>query len=90
MPFVRDSTLWPVTFAAVAIFVVLGASGLLLVFVERNLFAAIALLVAFWISVDVAIRERRRRGFGPASGIVAGFWSLSTIAAIAVRQLGWF
>ncbi|MEM7409683.1 MAG: hypothetical protein AAF430_05590 [Myxococcota bacterium] len=90
LTFFRDSSLWPVTFAAIAIFVVFGASGLLLAVVERNFFAVAAILIAFWIGVDIAVREWRQHGLGLATGLVVGFWTLSAAAAVTVRTLGWY
>lgn len=89
-PFVRDPALWPVTAVVAAIFVVFGATGLLLAFAERNPFAIGAVLLAFWISVDASLRERRRGGSWIATGGAAVLWLGSAAAAIAVRAAGWF
>jgi hypothetical protein len=89
-PFFRDSSLWPVLCVAVAIFVVLGASALLLAFVERNPFAVAALLLLLWISVDAVIRDRRRGRSRLLLGCVTGFWLLSIAAAAGARWAGWF
>jgi hypothetical protein len=88
-PFFRDSTLWPVLVTAAAIFIVLGASALLLAF-ERNPFAVAAVLVMLWISADAGIRGWRAGGSRLLLGSIAGFWLLSTAAAIAARWSGWF
>jgi hypothetical protein len=89
-PFFRDSTLWPVLGVAVAIFVVLGASALLLAFVERNPFALAAVLLLLGISVDAVVRDRRRGGSRLLLGSVAGFWLLSIAAATGAHWAGWF
>jgi len=89
-PFFRDSSLWPVLCVAVAIFVVVGASALLLAFVERNPFAIGAVLLLFWISVDAVVRDRRRGGSRLLLGCVSGFWMLSIAAAAGARWAGWF
>ena len=89
-PFFRDSTLWPVLIVAAAIFVVLGAAGLLLAFVDRNPFALAAVLLLLWISVDALVRDRRRGRSRLLLGCVAGFWLLSIAAAAGARWAGWF
>ncbi len=89
-PYLRDPSLWPVTLVVFAIAVVLGASGLLLAFAERNPFALGAVLLALWISVDVSLRERRR-GRPPRVAIGAlALWLASAAAAVAARSAGWF
>jgi len=89
-PFFRDPSLWPVLFVATASFVTLGAAALLLAFAERNLFALGAVLVLALVSVDVALRERRRGRFGLASGCLVGYWILAAASAIVVARSGWF
>jgi hypothetical protein len=88
-PFFRDSTLWPVLTVAIAILVLFGAWALLLVFVDRNLFALGAVLAIFWMSVDVVVRSRRGGGSALLLGCVAGFWLLSTAAAVGAHRSGW-
>ncbi len=87
-PYFRDSTLWPVLVTIAAIFVVLGASALLLA-LERNPFAVAAVLVLLWISLDAAIRNQRRGGSRLLLGCIAAFWLLSAAAAAGVRWAGW-
>ena len=89
-PFFRDSSLWPVLLVAIAIFVLLGAWALLLVFVDRNLAALGAILLVFWMSVDVWVRSRRGGGSALLLGCVAGFWLLSIAAAVGARLAGWY
>ena len=88
-PFFRDSTLWPVSITTAAIFVVLGASALLMA-LERNLFAIAAVLTMIWISADAGIRSWRRGGSRLLVGSVLGFWVLSLAAALGARWAGWF
>jgi len=88
-PYFRDSTLWPVLVTVAAIFIVLGASALLLAF-ERNPFAVAAVLVMLWISADAGIRSWRAGGSRLLIGSIAGFWLLSAAAAIGARWAGWF
>ena len=71
---------------AAAIFIVLGASALLMA-LERNPFAVAAVLVMLWISVDAGIRSWRAGGSRLLIGSIAGFWLLSA-ARGARRALG--
>lgn len=89
-PFFEDSTLWPVLIVVAAVFVTLAATGLLLAFVERNPFAVAAMLLAFWVSVDIAIRERRGGRSARAGASLAGLWALSILAALGMRWGGYF
>jgi hypothetical protein len=89
-PFFRDSSLWPVLTVAVAIFVLFGAWGLLLAAVDRNLFALVAMLLVFWMSVDALIRNRRAGGSKLLTGSIAGFWLLSIAAASGAHWAGWY
>jgi hypothetical protein len=89
-PFFRDSTLWPVLVTAAAAFTSLGAWALLLAFVERNPAGIAAVLILLWISVDAGVRYRRSPGSPYLIGSIAGFWALSSAAAVGVRWLGWW
>ena len=90
-PFFRDSTLWPVLVTVAAVFVVLGASALLLAFVERNPFAR-------GRGAGDALDQRRRGDPQPAPRRLAPaarqrsrrFWLLSAAAALGARWAGWF
>jgi hypothetical protein len=89
-PFFRDSTLWPVLAVVIMIFVLFGAWGLLLAAFERNVFALCAMVIAFWVSVDVVIRNRRRGGARLIVGCIVGFWALSIGAATVAHSVGWY
>jgi hypothetical protein len=89
VPYFRDPTLWPVLVTVSAVFIVLGASALLLAFVELNPFAIGAVVILFWISIDLGIRSRRRRS-RLVVGAIAGFWLLSVAAAAGAFWNGWF
>jgi hypothetical protein len=89
-PFFRDSTLWPVLVTVSAVFVVLGASALLMAIVELNPFAIGAVTILVWISVDAGIRSRRRGGSRLLLGAIAAFWLLSGAAALGAVWAGWF
>jgi len=88
--YVREPTLWPVLLVAIAIFVTLGTAVLLSALRARNPFALLALLLLAGMSGDVAFRELRSRGPGPACGIVLAFWGLSGACAVGAIALGWY
>jgi hypothetical protein len=89
-PFFEDFALLPVLIVGLAILVTFGAALLLLAVRERNLFAATALLVLLWMSVDVVVRDGRRGRLGLASRFVAGIWLACAAAAGAAVGLGLF
>jgi hypothetical protein len=89
-PFFRDSSLWPVLAVAIMIFVLFGAWGLLLAAVEGNLFALCAMVIVFWMSVDIVIRNRRNGGAKLIVGCIVGFWALSIAAATSAHYAGWY
>ena len=89
-PYFRDSSLWPVSAVVIIIFVLFGAWGLLLVAVDRSVFALCAILIAFWMSVDGIIRNRRSNGSPLIVGCIVGFWLLSIAAATGALYAGWY
>jgi hypothetical protein len=89
-PYFTDSTLWPVTFAAVVVLVLLGAALLIFAARERNPFAAAALLGLAWISAD-AVRSSRRAGrLGAVGRAILALWALVAGVAAAALALGLF
>lgn len=88
--YVRDPTLWPVLLVAAAIFVTLGTAVLLSALRDRNLFAALALVVLAGVSADAVTREIRGRGFGFVSRALLGLWALCGLFAGAAIALGWY
>jgi hypothetical protein len=90
-PYFQDSTLWPVLAVAAAIGVTGMASLLLLAAVDRNPYAAAALLALAWMSGDAALRERRaRRRLGLAGRSILALWALGAAAALAAWLGGLF
>jgi hypothetical protein len=88
-PFFRDSSLWPVLVAGVAILVTLLATVLVLAVGDRNPGAIAALLALAWMSADATrrqLRAHRRPGLLGAS--ILAVWALATAAALAARWSG--
>ena len=59
LPFVQDSSLWPVSAVMVLCLSTVGAAVLLAAWIGRDLFAIAALVVMIGISGDIALRARR-------------------------------
>lgn len=84
--FLRESTLWPVLAVAVGSGGAFTAALIVLVTVDRNPFAAAALLLLFGMTVDVAIRARTRESYRNGAlllGLVWGAGLLLTGVAIS-------
>jgi hypothetical protein len=69
-------------------FSAIGAGILLSAWRGQNLAAIAALVLLALGSVDVLLRDLRRRRFGPVSRGVALLWLLSLAAAVAAAKLG--
>lgn len=83
--FLREPSLWPV------LVVVLGSGGaftaamLVLAFVDRNLFAAAALLLLLGMTLDVVFRARSRPSYRSGALLLALVWASGlAFAALAV------
>ena len=59
LPFVQDSSLWPVSTVMVLCLSTVGAAVLLAAWIGRDLFAIAALVVMIGLSGDIALRARR-------------------------------
>lgn len=89
-PFFTDATLWPVTFAAIAILVTFVSAIALFALSERNPFALAALAVIVVASLDAVWRDLRRRTLGPVGAAILGLWGLVALVCVAARWLGVF
>ena len=90
-PYFRDPTLWPVLVVAAAS----AATGLAALFclaaLDRNAYAAAALLALAWMSADVARRERSaHRRLGLAGRALLAVWALGAAAAVGAGWAGLF
>ena len=59
LPFVQDSSLWPVSTVMVLCLSTVGAAVLLAAWIARDLMAIAALVVMVGLSGDIALRARR-------------------------------
>lgn len=83
--FVREPSLWPVLVVVIGSGGAFTAAMLVLAAVDRNLFAAAALLLILGMSVDVALRARTRPAYRNGALLLALVWSTGlAFAALAV------
>ena len=88
-PFLTDSLLWPVTIVLVSALALFG-SAILLLALERNVFAWVALLGLLFATADGLRGDLRRRRLGPGGIVILVVWLLSILAAVAAYRLGLF
>jgi len=88
-PFFSDATLRPVLVVAAGSLTAVGGGTVAWAVRGRSLAAVAALVLLAGMSVDVLLRDRRRRGrLGLASRCIVGLWALSLLAAGAAVALG--
>lgn len=90
LEYLRDPSLWPVLIVALAIFVTLGATILLVALRSRNRFVLMGLVALLGITVDAVVREIRARGPGPTCAMALVLWGLSGIAAALAVATGMY
>jgi hypothetical protein len=88
-PFLTDSLLWPVAIVLGAGLALFGAAILLLA-LERNAFAWVALLGLLFATADGLRGDLRRRRLGPGAILILAVWVLSILAAVAASRMGLF
>ena len=88
-PFLTDSLLWPVGIVLGAALALFGAAILLLA-LERNAFAWVALLALVIATADGLRGDVRRRRLGPGGLVVVLVWLLAIAGAVAGSRLGVF
>ncbi len=83
--FMREPALWPVLIVALGSAGAFGAALLILTAVDRNPFAAAALLLILGMSIDVGFRARRRAGYRNLARLIGLIWLASiAFAALAI------
>lgn len=88
LEYLRDPSLWPVAIVALAIFVTLLATILLVALRSRDRFVLMALVALAGITLDLVVREIRARGPGPTSLLAGVLWGLSAAAAAVAVATG--
>jgi hypothetical protein len=81
--FMKEVSLWPVLIVAIASGGAFGAAMLILVGIDRNPFAAAALILIFAMTVDICVRARRKAVYRNVAKLIGLIWC----AAIALAML---
>ena len=91
LPFVTETTLWPVLLVLMAHAAAFAAAAILLAIRERRLaaLAALAALVTLTI-LSVGKELGRRRRVGALNGVVLATWMLSAALAVLADRYGLF
>jgi len=83
--FLSEPSLWPVLIVVLGSAGAFGAAALILAFVDRNPFAAAALLLIVGMSVDILIRGRRDPRYRNAGRLIGMIWvSAIAFAGVAI------
>ena len=82
--FMKEASLWPVLVVVIGSGGALGAAMLVLTFVDRNPFAAAAMLLVGGMSIDVVFQSRRHGRYRNGAKLVGLIWCM----AIAFAVLG--
>ena len=67
-----------------------GTALVLLAARSRSPFAMFSVVILVLMSVESVQRDIRRRGFGPTSRMVLGFWAGTALSAGGIVWMGWF
>ena len=89
-PLFTDAALHPLLIVVGLSFVTFGTGLVLLAARGRSLFAMGSVVILVVMSVESLQRDIRRRGFGPLSRIVAGFWVATGLCAGTIVWMGWY
>lgn len=89
VPFVTDSTLWPVLIVALAAAVSLGVALVTITWSDGNPLGIGGILAIGWMSFDMVKRERQLGGSGWVTRLVLAVWFLTGVSSGALIALGW-
>jgi hypothetical protein len=84
----EEASLWPLLTVILGSTGAFGAALLVLAGVDRNPFAAGALVLLFGMSVDLIVRSRRRPAIRNLAKLVAMFWTAAILLAIVAITTG--
>jgi hypothetical protein len=83
--FMSETSLWPVLIVLIGSGGAMGAAMLILTVVDRNPFAAGAILLVFGMSVDVFIQARRKAIYRNIAKLIGLLWCATIgLAGVAV------
>ena len=74
--FMHEASLWPVLAVAVGSGGAFAAALMILAVVDRNPFAAAALLLVFGMTIDVLYRARSRPGYRNGARLLLSIWAV--------------
>lgn len=84
----QEASLWPLLVVVLGSTGAFGAALIVLAGVDRNPFAAAALLLILGMTVDTLIRSRRRPNLRHIARLIAIFWLVSIALAITAVVSG--
>ncbi len=79
--FMREPSLWPVLTVALGSGGAFAATLMILAGVDRNPFAAAALLLVLGMTIDVVVRARRRPSYRNGARLLALIWLAGFVLA---------
>ncbi|HEB91434.1 MAG TPA: hypothetical protein ENI85_17800 [Deltaproteobacteria bacterium] len=83
--FMKEASLWPVLVVVIASGGAFGAAMLVLTFVDRNPFAAAAMLLVAGLCLDVVFQARRHGRYRHAARLIGLIWCMAiAFAALAI------
>lgn len=83
--FMQETSLWPVLVVVIGSTGTLAAALLILVGIDHNPFAAVALLLVIGMSVDVAVQARRKDVYRNLAKLIGLIWCAAlALAAVAI------
>jgi hypothetical protein len=89
LPYVEDSTLWPVLLVLIAHFAAFVAPVLLMTVRDHRVSGVIAMLGLLFLSVQTIRYELGRRGkLGALTWVLLSTWALSVAAAVVAHRTG--
>ena len=89
-PLFTDAALHPLLLVIGLTLVTFGTGLVLMAARSRNPFAMASVVLLVVMSVETVQRDIRRRGFGPTSRIVVGFWAATGLCASAIVWMDWY
>jgi hypothetical protein len=75
--FMKEASLWPVLIVAIGSGGAFGAAVLILTVIDRNPFAAGALLLTLGMTIDVLIQSRRKAVYRNIAKLVGVVWCVA-------------
>jgi hypothetical protein len=81
LPYIKESTLWPVVFVVVAHAAAFLMPAILFSFRDRKLSAIAGIVILIALSLRACGSDFRRKRFGVITGLLLATWALAFVAA---------